>query len=165
MEEAGAPIVITWVSTREDKKEGQVALLNEEAPAVQFKALVGSRFRARKQSTGEPIIDFVVEFRDENFTVPAPPGTKLYKDTPPLPPNVEKSQASIKAGKALRGLREEIKGLAAADGQSHEHTESLRHRRPVGGVHGDDASSRWPHLACVAGRGVSRIAPRRRSFR
>ena len=101
VEEAGAPIVITWVSTREDKKEGQVALLNEEAPAVQFKALVGSRFRARKQSTGEPIIDFLVEFKDENFTVPAPPGTKLYKDTPPLPPNVEKSQASVKAGKAL----------------------------------------------------------------
>mgnify|MGYP004252122099 CR=1 FL=1 len=100
VEEAGAPIVITWVSTREDKKEGQVALLNEEAPAVQFKALVGSRFRARKVS-GEPIVDFVVEFKDENFTVPAPPGTKLYKDTPPLPPNVEKSQASIKAGKAL----------------------------------------------------------------
>merc|ERR1719487_1021034 len=104
VEEAGAPIVITWVSTREDKKEGQVALLNEEAPAVQFKALVGSRFRARKQSTGEPIIDFLVEFRDENFTVPAPPGTKLYKDTPPLPPNVEKSQASIKAGKALQAF-------------------------------------------------------------
>ena len=91
----------TWVSTREDKKEGQVALLNEEAPAVNSRLLVGSRFRARKQSTGEPIIDFLVEFRDENFTVPAPPGTKLYKDTPPLPPNVEKSQASIKAGKAL----------------------------------------------------------------
>ncbi len=103
VEEAGAPIVITWVSTRDDKKEGQVALLNEEAPAVQFKALVGSRFRARKMS-GEPIIDFLVEFRDENFTVPAPPGTKLYKDTPPLPPNVEKTQASIKAGKALQAF-------------------------------------------------------------
>ena len=77
---------------------------------------------------------------DENFTVPAPPGTKLYKDTPPLPPNVEKSQASIKAGKALAAFEKKSTGLAAADGQSHKHTESLRHRRPVGGVHGDDAS-------------------------
>ena len=103
VEEAGAPVVITWISTRKDKKEGQVAVLDGAAPAVAFKALVGARFRARAAS-GQPIVDFEVAFLRENFTVPAPPGTKLYKETPALPADVAKSEASVEAGRALEAF-------------------------------------------------------------